>query len=134
MTTPGTKVDLTLMREGTERTVSVVLGELREPSAGGPGRPGTPFLLEGLRVQRMSPGIARELGMRPDTTGVAVTGIEPGSAAAEAGLRRGDVIIEVNRRPVRTEAAVEEAIRKNDSTPAILLVNRAGETLCIVFE
>ncbi len=59
-----------------------------------------------------------------------VTNVDPDSKAAESGLKRGDVIQEVNHQPVKSAADFERAIR-NSKDDALLLVNRQGSTLFI---
>ncbi len=54
----------------------------------------------GITVQELTPEIARDLGLKRET-GVVVTSVEPGSSAADAGIRTGDVIQEVNRKSVK---------------------------------
>jgi serine protease Do len=59
-----------------------------------------------------------------------VTDISPSSPEAESGLRRGDVIQEVNHQPVKNVSELNEAVRKSGKNP-LLLVNRQGSTLFI---
>jgi serine protease Do len=73
---------------------------------------------------------ARQLGLPPNTSGVVVTGINPSSRAAGAGLQRGDVIQEVNRQSVKTSSDFERAMR-NSKDETLLLVNRRGSTLYV---
>jgi serine protease Do len=61
------------------------------------------------------------------TQGVLVTGVKPGSAAEEAGLRRGDVILEVNRTPVATLAAYSQALNQVEKGGNTLLLVQRGE-------
>ena len=61
--------------------------------------------------------------------GVAVTAVDPEGAAAAAGIRQGDVIEEVNRKPVRTAEDLRAALRASGSRPALVLVNRRGDSL-----
>ena len=56
-----------------------------------------------------------------------VAGVEPGSAAEEAGLRRGDVILEVNRKPVESEAAYKKSVKKIEKGKSVLLLVRRGD-------
>ena len=65
-----------------------------------------------------------------NSTGVVVTGISPSSPAADSGLRKGDVIQEVNRQPVKNTADFERAMR-NSKEESLLLVNRQGHTLYV---
>jgi serine protease Do len=84
-----------------QRSVEIVLGET-------PGERRAARL--GLEVRPVTADVARQLNRR-STEGVVVTSVEDGAAAAEAGIERGDVIVEVNRRPVRTLADFETATR-----------------------
>jgi serine protease Do len=69
------------------------------------------------------------LQLKPGTTGVVVTSVDPSGPAVEAGIQRGDVIQEVNRQPVKSADDLRGAIDKNGSKPALLLLNRRGETV-----
>jgi serine protease Do len=63
-----------------------------------------------------------------------VESVEAGSAAANAGLRRGDVIQEVNRHPVSSMGDYEQAIQSEGQQPVMLLVNRRGTTAFVVVQ
>ena len=133
---PGSTAKLTLWRNGAQREIAVTLGEmpanLGRPGEGGGEGGGT--ALEGLSVDELTPQIARQLGISPGTKGVVITDVQEGSAAAEAGLRQGDVIQEVNRRPVTNVAEFQRAVRQAGRQPVLLLVNRGGDTLYVVVE
>ena len=90
--------------------------------------------MEGLSVTGFSPHIASELEVPPGTKGVVVTSTVPGSAAAEAGLRRGDLITQVNRKPVASVAQFEQAVRSGGSNSVLLLVSRGGGSIFVVVE
>lgn len=133
MTPPGTRIRLRVVQDGVERNVDVVLGELpakaqEEPQAQARAEQRSQPL-QGFSVTNLTPGLARQIGVPPQTRGVVVTNVEPGSTAEEAGLQRGDVIQEVNRQPV---ASVEEFRRASASGSGLLLVNRGGTTLYLV--
>lgn len=135
MTAPGTKVRLRILRNGSERNVEVVLGELpvKEETSGPAtqGRRPQPQSLEGIGVTDMTPGLARQLGLPPEIRGVVVTSVAPGSAIAEADVRPRDVIVEVNRKPVSSVAEFRRAVAGSPGS-VLLLVNREGNTLYIV--
>jgi serine protease Do len=129
-TPPGTAVKFTVWRNGKEIPITITLGKLpqQEQQAQGPGRQQEMPAMEGLQLQDLTPQIARELNLPPGTNGVVVSAVGPGSAAAEAGLRRGDVIQEVNRKPVNSVQEFEQAVRQAGNQPILLLVNSQGTT------
>jgi serine protease Do len=134
MLAPGTTVKLKLMRDRQDREVAVTLAESPtspEDKTGARGRiiPG-PRL--GLSVDELTPQIARQLGLSPETKGVVVTDVTPGSRAEEGGVQRGDVIQEVDRKPIATLEQFQRAIQQVGSQPVLLLINRGGEHLYVV--
>jgi serine protease Do len=133
---PGTVAHLKILRDGQSRDIAVKLGELPEKPAEGEeaetSESGRPML--GISVADLTPDIAHELGLRPDTKGVVVGEVIPGSPAAEAGLQRGDVIQEVNRKPVTSVSEFQKAIREAGKQPVVLLVNRQGTTAYVTVE
>lgn len=134
--TPGSTVKLTVNRETGAREIPVTLGifpDDDEETAGGPGlQPGAKSPLGGVSVDSLDPQTVGQLGLPDDTKGVVVTSVEPGSAASEAGLRRGDVIQSVNRRPVTSVTEFNAALGRGESV--LLLVNRRGATQFVVVE
>jgi serine protease Do len=135
MMKPGTTVRLKVYRNGKELDVPVVLGELPAKAASSQSEGGTPSAaLQGLSVDELTPQIARQLGLPAKTLGVVVTGVDSGSAAEEAGLRRGDVIQEVNHKPVHNVTEFSSAVSQLGKQNVLLLVNRRGNTLYVVVE
>jgi len=131
---PGTEIGLELARDGQGVEVEATLGSL-------PGNGNKPAATEepgntgyGVSVTDLTPQIARELGLPPGSDGVVVTAVQPGSAAAEAGIRRGDVIQEAGRQPVTTIGEFRDAVRGSENGSLLLLVNRAGRTSYVVLE
>jgi len=132
---PDSKVNLKVWRDGAQRTLPVTLGELNPEEArtrGGNGRNenGSTDALEGVSVENLTSQIARELKLPAGAAGVVVNEVSPASAAASAGLKQGDVIQEVNRRPVKNVAEFEAAVR-NSMDGTLLLVNRDGHTIYV---
>jgi S1-C subfamily serine protease len=78
--------------------------------------------------------VARLLGLPAGQQGVVVTAVSPGGLAAEAGLRPGDVVQEVNRRPVRSTKDFVQAVERAGGKDLVLLVNRQGSTAYAVLE
>ncbi len=131
---PGKRVNLKVIRNGSEKVVPVTLGELPEERQRASAESGRMSALEGVDVDELTPQVARQLGLPPQTFGVVITAVRPGSPADEAGLRRGDVIQEVNRRAVNSVSTFEQAVRAAGSDPVLLLVNRGGSTRFVVVE
>ena len=128
---PDTNVRLKVLRNGTERDMSVNLAELPVKEASLENdRNGSKSSLSGVSVEDMDTQTARQLGLPPNTSGVVVTGINPSSRAAGSGLQRGDVIQEVNRQSIKTSSDFERAMR-NSKDETLLLVNRRGSTLYV---
>ena len=78
-------------------------------------------------MQKLTPQLAESLGLdKPD--GVVVTEVQPGSAADDAGIRRGDVILEVDRKPVRGVEDYRKAIGGGRKGRGLLFLVRRGES------
>jgi serine protease Do len=133
-TAPGTTVKLGVFRDGKMQTVNVTLGELPEKVAQeGAGKENGPGGLQGVEVQNLSPEIAQQLQLAPGTKGVVVTSVDPSSPAASE-LDRGDVLQEVNHKPVADIEQYKQAIASAGNQPVLLLVNRGGATTYVVIE
>jgi serine protease Do len=131
MMVPGTPVHLKVLRNGAEKEFTVTLGELPVEQAGvQKDSSGTKSELSGISVQDVDASTARQLGVPANTAGVVVTKVSPDSAAADSGLRRGDVIQEVNRKPIHNTSDFESAMR-NSKDQNLLLVNRQGSTMYV---
>jgi serine protease Do len=133
-TPPGTEVKFTLRRSGSEKDVTVKLGELPEKAQSTSGGEAAGSPLSGVKVEDLTPDIAEQVGVARGTLGVVVDSVADGSPASDAGLRRGDVIEEVNHGGVPNAAAFDRAVREAGSTPVLLLVNRQGTTSFMVIE
>jgi serine protease Do len=126
---PGTKVDVKVFRDGVEKTIPLTLAEMpTETARNDQPEDSTEDALQGITVENVTARTARQLGLPATAAGVVVTNVEPSSKAADAGLKRGDVIQEVNRKPVRDTSDFESAMR-NAKDATLLLVNRQGSTM-----
>jgi len=132
---PGTTVRLKVRREGQDKELSVKLGELpasaaaNEPAS---GETETPHL--GISVETLTPQIAQQLKLPAGAKGVVIDDVVAGSAAEQAGLQRGDVIEEANRKPVTSVQDFRAALNSSGKQPVLLLVNRAGNHRYVVVE
>jgi serine protease Do len=126
---PGTKVDVKVFRGGAEKTLPLTLAEMpTETARTEQPESSSEDAMEGITVENVTAQAARQLRLPATASGVVVTNVDPASKAADSGLRRGDVIQEVNHKPVRNTADFESAMR-NAKEATLLLVNRQGSTM-----
>lgn len=132
---PGAVAHLTVFRNGQTTQKDVTLGTLpsmgkgEEANGAGPGA-----ALQGLAVQAITPDIRQQLNLSADIQGVVVSNIDPNSPAATAGIQQGDVIEEVNHKPVHTMDEYQAAASSIGDQPALLLVYRNGMTVFLVVQ
>jgi len=123
--TPVTQeATVTILRNGQEQKLSMKVGQLPGDKTASE-KPVHPAAGKwGLQLRDVNPQIAQRFNLKEDK-GVVVAGLEPGSRAAEAGMQRGDLILEVNRQPVGSVKDVLENInRSKDKDHLLLLVQR----------
>ena len=124
-------VEVVVIRNGGRKKFDVKVGALEEPRlAGVLEQPdvSSPAVF-GLRAQNLTPEIAQQLGLA-DTTGVVVTEVEPGSPADVAGLRRGDVIVEVNRKEIANLTELQAQMQDGDKS-VLMLIRRDDATIYV---
>jgi serine protease Do len=125
----GKSVNVKVLRDKGAETISVKVGELKDEETAVAAGKEENF---GLTVQALTPEIADSLGLSGDLKGVVVSGVESGSAAEDAGLRRGDVIQEVNRAPVKNLAGYRKALAGAAKGKSVLFLVRRGENTIFV--
>jgi serine protease Do len=130
---PGTEVTLTISRDNREQQVRVTLAELpadkSRAAAGDSSGDTTNTGKLGIRVEPLTPALASRFELPSSAQGLIVTNVDPVGPAAEAGIREGDLIDEVNRQPVRSVTDLQAAIQRTGERPALLLINRRGDSL-----
>ncbi|MFY9269715.1 MAG: DegQ family serine endoprotease [Candidatus Manganitrophaceae bacterium] len=133
----GAKVKVRVVRDKKEKELDVTIEEQpKEVARGGggaeEGQEETSTALNGVEVRNLTPDMARQLGLGRNEKGVVIVQVEPGSAAEEAGLQRGDLVMEANRKPVRNADEYDEILSKiGKEDPILLLINRQGRTMFI---
>jgi serine protease Do len=134
---PNTSVSMDIIRNGERRSISVVLGTMKDDDSVAAASQMQPSDVEsalGLRVRQLTPEIAQRLELE-DTRGVVVAEIDPNGPASEAGLRRGDVIREVDRTEITDISDYDNATAKLDPQKnVLLLVERRGNNLYIALK
>ena len=140
-TAPKTKVTLKLLRDGKERTLAATLGELpaeqQLASAEGRARPGRAREMEGLagiEVADVDSRFRQQFDIPSDVRGAIVTSVNQESKAYEAGLRPGNIILEVNRQKIANTRELTEAVRKARGGRALLRVWSPGGGRFVVIE
>ena len=126
---PGTKVDLGILRDGKNITKSITLEEMtdrngsnRSDTGEGQGK-----MRWGMGLGDLTPDTRDQLEAPRDLRGAVVEQVQPGSPADNAGIQRGDVIIEVNRHKVQSASEVKDALANvTKGQDALVLVWSAG--------
>jgi len=136
MTPPGTKSELVLIRDGKQKRVKVELGELPEKIAKN-SKINSKKDIEnnlGLVVQEITPQIQNRLGLQ-DPEGVIITNVLRGSPSWNAGLRKGDIILELNRKEIKDLKDYKKIINKVRKKQTILfLVRRKNSTIYVALK
>lgn len=133
---PGSTVKFKVWRDGKEMELQATLAEMDSKAiAGFSGRSEagpTGSTLAGIRVENLTPELARRLNLSSSARGVVITDVDPDSEAAEAGLQRGDLIEEVNRQPVTNISEFNAAAQKVGKNSALLRVRRQESARFVV--
>jgi len=129
----GKEVPVEVIRKGKKKTLQIKIGELKEekkPEEG--GQQPRPEL--GMTVEELTPQLARNLGLS-DTNGLVVVHVENNSPAGEAGVRNGDILLEIDQSPVKGLEDLHKKIqtyKKGDTV--LLLIKRGGATLYLTLK
>ncbi len=124
----GEKVSLEIVRSAETLKVEIETAEMKLETVVATAKPPGKFGTEsawGLTVQTITKEIAKELGLE-EGEGVVVTAVDEDSVAARKGFRRGDLILEVERHPVRNATDFKRAITKADAEKGVLLYLKRG--------
>ena len=126
----GKTVRLKVFRAKEEVRLSATVGELKEDEAVASASKKNDL---GLTVQTLPPEIARSQGLE-GTQGVLVAAVDPGGPGAAAGFRRGDVILEIDRKPIRDLADYEKAIAETKDKNLLCLVRRGAANMFLALK
>jgi serine protease Do len=132
---PGTKVNLALLRDGKSLTVPVMLEEMNT-RGGETAKTGTEHgkARWGLGLMELTPEMRDQLRLPSNVHGVAVGNVQPGSPADNAGISRGDVILQVNRHDVQSVADVQHELGSmpQGQDTLVLVWSRGGSSFLVM--
>src|SRR5271169_2194975 len=133
---PGTKIMLKVLRDGKSMTVPVTLEELGSHKDDGDGATGEDHgkMRWGIGLGNLTPETRDQLQAPREIHGAVIEQVQPGSSADNAGLQRGDIILEVNRHKVQSASDVQQALSQvTKGEDALLLVwSNGGNTFRVL--
>jgi serine protease Do len=126
----GSRVDVGILRNGSDKTVSVEIGAFKvaglakhEPAS----KSAASSEKLGATLATLTEDVRNSLGLSENVSGALVTSLKAGGAASEAGLRVGDVIVKVGSTEVSDPSDLDAALAGTDTKSALLMVNRRGD-------
>ena len=134
-TKPGSSAAVGIMRDGSEKTLTVKLDEATASRSARNSSGNVPESADqtalGVAVEPLTPETAARAGLRRDLNGLLVENVDPDGRAADAGIQAGDVIVEANRKAVTSVDDLRAAVRSATDKPLLLLVHRQGRELFV---
>jgi len=124
LTKPGSLESLTILRDGKRKILTVTIGKLTKEKLVAQGSTQSSDEL-GLSVQTLTPQLAEQFGVE-ESEGVVVTKVEQGSIAATAGIKPGTVIIQVDRKPVKSAEEFKRIVKESSHDKRVLLLISQG--------
>ncbi len=137
-TTPGRSVPVAVLRDGQEKTLYAKVGTKTEEEAVEAEikeeQPPRTDKRIGISAHEITPEVAKRLGV-PDTEGVVIMSVKPESPAGLANLRRGDIIKEVNKKPVKNLSEYKKAVAALEKSDVVLfLIKRGNSTVYVILK
>ncbi len=145
----GLGVEVIVIRDGEERTIDVVLGELEayEATLAGAADPSADSaegvgdverdVVLGMEIRPLNAELAGELGLAGDAAGLVVTRVEPGGAAERGGIEAGDILLHVGREAVESVQQVRDLLeeaRARNAQSVVILIEREGDPRYMALE
>jgi Do/DeqQ family serine protease len=136
---PGTTARLSVWRDGKTQEIPVTLGTRPENLGANNSNPNEqgqqgPGVMKGVQVETLTSDIAQQLNLPAGTRGVVIDSVDPSSNAAAAGISRGDVIQEVDHKPVYNVQQYQQALSAAGNQAVLLLINHQGITNYVVVQ
>ena len=135
---PGSSAQIEYLREGKTMTATAELerrpGETPTGRSGDRRLEGPEEILGGVAVSDLTPELRTQLQIPSRLRGAVITRVDPAGAAARRGLREGDVILELDRKPVQSAQDVAQLSRELQGDSVMALIWREGRTQFVVIE
>lgn len=134
MKSPGTKVDLDIVRNSQKKKVTITVEEMPETEKKSQDESESPHVETGsigLNVIDVTPDLARRYNL-PIDRGVIITSVLSGTVASEAGFMRGDIIVSINRQQIHNiqdYTKIIDSLKENET--ALFLVQRGSNTFYV---
>jgi serine protease Do len=129
-TAAGKQVEVRILRQGKAKTLAITIAALREETAVAKA---TVMDRLGMEVEDLTPALVQRMGLT-SSKGALVAAVAPDSPAAEAGMRSGDVILEVNRQGIADTQSCLDALQNHVDDTILLLVARDEDTLYVALQ
>ena len=126
-TAVGKESKVKVIREGAEKVLTVKIGKLPEEKEAAVDTVKEATNKLGMRIQEITPELAKQFGLEK-SEGVIVAEVERSSPGFEAGLRRGDIILEIDRLPIKKMDDYEKQINKKKKGETLLLLVKRGDS------
>jgi serine protease Do len=131
----GRKVPIKVIRDKKVKTIDVTIVE--QPKSLGQAGPedngestAPTGVLSDIDVRELNEELAARYGIKPSERGVVIVRVKSGSTAEEMGVREGDIVLEVNRKPINSIKSYERAVSGLAKDQAVLLLlKRKGQTI-----
>jgi serine protease Do len=134
--TPGSKMTMHVMRDGKPQTLDITLGEFHakgetEQASADDTEKGSRL---GVAVADLTPDVRQQLDLPAQVKGVVIQEVQPGSPAEDAGISRGDVILEINRQPVQSSDQFVSDVHKlaKDKDLLLLVWSKGGTSFRVL--
>jgi serine protease Do len=130
----GQKVNIEVWRDGKTQMLGTTLAELpgEEKLAQHSNENSSPKAKLGLGLRSLTPELTERMGMPREQKGAVVTSVREGSPAQEAGVQAGDVILEIDRKPISTADDAVKVLQQDQSGGHLLRIKRRDGALFIV--
>ena len=124
---PGTAITLDVFRHGENRQLTAALGEMTPEEQSAPASQSAKTGDLGMTLESLTSSLASQFNVPRGTTGVVVTAVDPSSSAAQAGMRSGDVITQLNGQAIDSPSKAREVLSARHDRPVLAGVVRGGQ-------